>query len=261
MLSLFRAKTFSDSMQLALWVAMLSVIFQRWEDLLFPTYDLQALFSAWAMVMGTILFLVPKLRQLAIWIFIISLLVSFFGDWYSAANHTWLAVWTLAPVILFSRWWNETTYSLYLRLTLGLVLIIAGLQKIAAGTYLDGSYIAWMSHYGSATERSFQFLCSGSGSEVCGWFVTLGVAAIVWQIAAGLLVLFGLKHLIFILIEFGFLLFVGYFADEMNFQVLNIALLCIAFRFGMPLWVAISCIGLLILDLIGISEIIVAVLL
>lgn len=258
-LSFFKAETFQDSMQLALWIAMLSVVFQQWNDLLFPAYDKTVFYTAWIMAISCLLYLLPKLRPITVWTFSLALLSSFLNDWFIAANHTWLAVWALVPVLLFSQWWKEAAYSIYLRITIGMVLIVAGLQKIAAGTYIDGSYIAWMNNYGSATEQSFQFLCGNS--QVCGWYVLLSILAIVWQIGAGLLVLFGLKHIFFIIIEFGFLLFVGYFADEMNFQVLNIALLCIAFRFGMPLWVAMSCIGLLILDHIGISEIIEMILL
>ena len=48
----------------------------------------------------------------------------------------------------------------------------------------------------------------------------------------------------------------GLFADEMNFQVLNIALLCIVFRVGMPIWLLGTCLALLVIDVFTISYLI-----
>src|SRR5262249_6876443 len=60
-------------------------------------------------------------------------------DWNIAANHVYLAVWTIPVALLFREWWKSDLYSLYLRTTLGIVMIAAFSQKILAGTYLDGS--------------------------------------------------------------------------------------------------------------------------
>jgi hypothetical protein len=58
---------------------------------------------------------------------------------------------------------------------------------------------------------------------------------------------------VFLAIEIGFLLGAGLFADEMNFQVLNVALLCIVFRVGMPIWLLATCLALLVIDIFTIS--------
>jgi hypothetical protein len=64
----------------------------------------------------------------------------------------------------------------------------------------------------------------------------------------------GIRSLLFLAIEIGFLLGAGVFADEMNFQVLNIALLCIVFNVGMPIWLLLTCLSLLIIDLFGLGN-------
>lgn len=243
-------------MQLALWIAMLSVVYQQSGAFFGPGFFLETE-GAVVMAVATIAYVFfSRHRHVIVCIFAVGLLLSFVPGWYGAANHTWLAVWMLVPVVLFVSWWKEIVYANYIRYTLGFVMLVAVAQKLIAQTYLDGSYIAWLSNYGSTTERAFQFLCSSSGSEVCAWYVFIGGSALLWQAVAGVLLLMGVKHFIFIACEVSFLLTVGLYADEMNFQVLNIALLCMAFQFGMPRWLAVSCVILLHVDLIGISQII-----
>lgn len=251
----FNLKSKAGSLQLAFFVALLSVLFQQWQDLVYASHQQEMIATAvmWA---STLIYLVPHFRRLATVTFVLAFLTSFATDWYAAANHTWLALWLIGPAALFKEWWEEPMYFLYLRLTVGAVLFLSSLQKIASGHYLDGSYLAWLSENGSTTERAFHFLCSTSYPDTCGWYVLMGVAAVAWQMLAGLLLLFGFKKLIFILIEVGFLVFVGLFADEMNFQVLNVAILCIAFNFGMKRLFAAACISLLVVDQIGIGHII-----
>ena len=246
---------FAHRMQLAAWVAIVSVIFQQYDDLFAPRSDWFFIGSV-LMLASLFLYLIESWRTRATWLFVAGMLVHFLPNWYTAANHSWLAVWALLPLLLYPQWWERPEYSRYLRYTLGVVMIAAGLQKLVAGTYLDGSYIAWMSHYGSTTEQALWFLCPTAEPSICGWYVAFGAAAVLWQFAAGALLLLGWRGIVFLAIEVGFLLAVGVFADEMNFQVLNIALLCLAFRFGMPLWLAAVSVGLLCVDVIGISEII-----
>lgn len=252
MFSLFNPKNLGEALQLAFFMAMLSVVFQQWKDGL--SEDLLRSVPYLLMCIGTTIYLVPRYRKYGLWLFVIPSLVSFAHSWFSVANHTWLAIWTMSPAILFPKWWKEEAYATYLRLTIGAVLVLAGVQKIASGHYVDGSYVAWISHHGSATEQFFQFLCPSSGPDICTAYVLLGILAIIWQIVAGLLLLFNFKHFIFILIEVSFLLFVGLYADEMNFQTLNIALLCIALRFGMSRRIALLCFTLLLTDMVTISQ-------
>jgi hypothetical protein len=135
-------------------------------------------------------------------------------------------------------------------------MIAAFAQKILAGTYLDGSYIALLSATGSTTERMFSFLCSGDSTSPCVFYRLVGIFILAWQLVVGVLLLLGLSSLVFLAIEIGFLLGAGIFADEMNFQILNIALLCIVFRFGMPIWLAALSIALLVLDLFTVSKLV-----
>lgn len=253
MVPLLQRHSYTASMQLALWVAMVSIVFQQFDDFMMPHFTLNFLTIA-GMGVAVVMYWIPTLRYLSVAAFMAALAVSFGKDWYAAANHTWLAVWTLVPVVLFARWWEEEWYLHYIRLTLGVVMIAAALQKIIAGTYFDGSYIAWMNNYGSTTETMFSFLCAPG--EVCGWYALLGATSVIWQFVVGLFLLAGWKNLYILTVEVAFLLTVGLFADEMNFQVLNIALLCMAFRFGMPHWLAYICLVFLGLDLIGISDLV-----
>lgn len=131
----------------------------------------------------------------------------------------------------------------------------AAAQKLLAGTYLDGTYIAFLSHHGSTTEHMFRSLCSDETLYTpCGWHRFLGTFIVMWQIGVGLLLIAGLRSILFLIIEVGFLLGAGIYADEMNFQVLNIALLCIAFRVGMSYGLFVACGALLLIDIHGISE-------
>jgi len=84
----------------------------------------------------------------------------------------------------------------------------------------------------------------------------LGIFIVAWQAVVGILLLIGVRNLLFLAIEIAFLLGAGIYADEMNFQVLNIALLCVGFGYGMRIWIFILCSIFLIVDLYGISSII-----
>ncbi len=237
--------------RLALMTAILSVCFERLPNLLdeqVTNYPLSLLLFA-GMVGGAALGLSEKYSRLGVLVFSVMLVPYVVERWFVMANHGWLGVWTIVPAALFAKWWTEPAYSDYLRLTLGIVMLAAAAQKLLAGTYLDGSYIAYLSHYGSTTENMFQFLCSQDTLEnPCGWHKFLGTFIVLWQTGVGLLLLAGLRSVWFLMVEVGFLLGAGLYADEMNFQVLNIALLCIAFRVGMSYALFAVCAVLLVID-------------
>lgn len=128
-------------------------------------------------------------------------------------------------------------------------MIAAFAQKILAGTYLDGSFITYLSANGTLTEQMFGFLCGpGPYTTPCVAHKALGTFIAFWQLCVGILLIVGVRSLIFLFIEIAFLLGAGLYADEMNFQVLNIALLSIAFNYGMRPWLCIICVGLLLID-------------
>ncbi len=243
-------------------IALFSVAFQE-----YPTWVLNSvkeaiygrpllsLLGAGILLCGLLAAFV-RTSRLAVAIFIAIAVFVILPDWKSLPNHTYLALWTIPVAVLFSEWWKSDLYSFYLRATLGIVMIAAFFQKIMAGTYLDGSYIAHLSAHGATTERMFSFLCSGDSTNPCVFYSMIGIFILAWQLTVGVLLLLGLNSLVFLAIEIGFLLGAGIFADEMNFQILNIALLCIVFRYGMPFWLGALSVALLVIDVFTISKIV-----
>ena len=240
-------------------LALLSVAFQEYPSWLRSSvkvfmYDRLVLDLLGAgLVLAALLAVWARTSRLAIAIFIVIAAISILPDWMAIANHTYLALWSIPVAILFREWWRSDLYAFYLRLTIGIVMLAAFSQKILAGTYVDGSYIAWLSSNGSPTEQLFSFLCDRASPDPCVYYRAISIFILAWQLCVGILLLLGLNSLVFLAIEVGFLLGAGVYADEMNFQILNIALLCIIFRYGMPLWLLAVSIALLVMDLYGIS--------
>lgn len=238
--------------RLAMMAAMLSACFEVF-PLFFQPENFHWFYSI-VLPIGAAITLAATLDErysrIAIAAFSVVFLYDFYGVWPSAANHHWLVIWTVSCAVLAPKWWQSPVYADYLRVTLGVVMLGAAAQKLLAGTYLDGSYIAYLSHYGSTTENMFHFLCSDQTLDSpCGWHKFLGAFIVLWQIVVGFLLITGLRSLIFLTVEVGFLLGAGLYADEMNFQVLNIAILCIAFRVGMSYGLFALCTVLLFIDL------------
>jgi len=243
--------------RLALMTAMLSVFFEKSGKLF--RYNFDSNFELTFMLAGMVLVLpfvlVKKYSRMAILAFILLLLPSVYSNWATYANHSWLSLWTIPAALLFTKYWDDALYAHYIRITLGIVMIAAFSQKILAGTYVDGTYIAYLSHFGSTTENMFKFLCNDATLLTpCGWHRFIGVFIVAWQLAVGVLLLVGVRSTWLLLIEITFLLGAGLFADEMNFQVLNIALLCIAFRVGVSWRLFAICFSLLIIDMHGIGK-------
>jgi hypothetical protein len=243
--------------RLALMTAMLSVCVEQGQDWFKPGnfhWSFLTVLTAGAVIILAAT-LTEKYSRVAIAVFCAFFLYDIFTAWAAPANHTWLAAWTIPLAILFSRWWERPLYADYLRVTLGVVMLGAAAQKLLAGTYLDGTYISFLSHFGSTTENMFHVLCSKDTlNNPCGWHKFLGTFIVLWQIGVGLLLLAGVRSLLFLVVEVGFLLGAGLYADEMNFQVLNIALLCVAFRVGMSYGLFVICGALLLIDLHGIGK-------
>jgi hypothetical protein len=247
-------------------LAMLSVAFQQYPSWLrtsakVAVYGETILHLAAAGIMlASLLAISARTSRLALAIFIGIAATVILPDWRLMANHSYLALWTIPAAIIFKEWWRSDIYSFYLRVTLGMVMIAAFSQKILAGTYIDGSYLTYLATHGSMTERMFSILCDSASAEPCRYYQFISIFILAWQLGVGILLLLGLNSLIFLAIEIGFLLGAGIYADEMNFQVLNIALLCIVFRYGMPLWLLAASVALLILDLESIGGLVHAVL-
>ncbi|MEO1160439.1 MAG: hypothetical protein AAFW74_08260, partial [Pseudomonadota bacterium] len=158
--------------RLALMTAMLSVCFERIPEHFKPEnfdwfFSIALAAGAVAALAAT---LTEKYSRIAVAIFCVFFLYAVLDRWAAQANHAWLAVWSIPVAVLFTKWWQQPLYADYLRITLGVVMLGAAAQKILAGTYLDGSYIAFLSYFGSTTENMFRILCSEDTlSNPCGW--------------------------------------------------------------------------------------------
>ena len=242
-------------------VAILSVAIQHYESwgvagflqTFLPAHSIVLFFLV---VFSALLCLFERTSRIGVIVFIAIVAVDFIPRWTSLANHTFLAIWTVPLAVLFREWWKSDLYSQYLRITLAMVMFAAAAQKLLAGTYIDGSYIYYLGNHGSLTERMFSFTCDGSTGVPCIYVKIISNFILLWQIIVGILLLWGVRSVVFLAIEIGFLLGAGLFADEMNFQVLNIAVLCIVFRVGMPLWLLGTCLVLLVIDMFTISYLI-----
>jgi hypothetical protein len=236
-------------------IAMLSVAFEQtqqhgWGSI---ALDWGEIAIGIGLCSAALLCLFSKSSRLGVALFTVAAAFEYLPQWMVVHNHGWLAMWTIPMAVIFSQWWRSDLYSRYLRITLGIVMLAAFAQKVLAGTYVDGTYIYWLSMHGSTTERLFSFACDLSAGVPCLAHKLISQFILLWQFAVGVLLLLGVRSLLFLTIEVGFLLGAGLYADEMNFQVLNIALLCVVFQVGMPKWLLLICLSLLAIDVFEIS--------
>lgn len=247
-------------LRLALATAILSVVFEKAlqveVNLLTERYALVAATAAIVLSCGLVLF--RRTMQIGVALFTLGLLIYVADTWAAYHNHGWLSVWTIPVALAFGKdGLEDELYRWYLRATLGIVMLAACVQKLLAGTYLDGSFITFLSLYGTTTEQMFYFLCGPDAAEApCMWHRAIGIFIVIWQAVVGILLLLGVRNLLFLFVEIGFLLGAGIYADEMNFQVLNIALLAIAFGYGMRLWLFAVCVTALFIDAYSIGAIV-----
>lgn len=260
LLKAYEASGLRDRMPLV--IAILAVAFQiypQWivSDVMLFVYGRWGIYLiSLGIFVSAVLASSARTARLGVALFIAVAVVAILPNWTIIANHTYLAVWSIPVAILFKESWKSDLYAFYLRMTLGIIMLAAFTQKILTGTYIDGSIIALFSATGSTTERMFSFLCNVHSTSPCIFYQMIGTFILAWQLVVGILLLLGLSSLVFLAIEIGFLLGAGIFADEMNFQILNIALLCIVFRFGMPIWLAALSIALLVMDVFTISSLV-----
>lgn len=245
---------------LAMIFVMLAVFFERLvelDDVLDSDNRLQFLGT---LVVGLAIVAVfnTRLIRWAPWILLVGLIPVLSYKWTQYPNHGWLTIWILVAAPLSRCWWEDTDYWSYTRITMGIVMLAACTQKLLAGTYLDGSYITYLSYEGGTTEQLFGFLCDRQEAMASGCtpHQFIGIFLVAWQAIVGLLLLSGLKSSIILFVEIAFLIGAGLYADELNFQVLNIAFLCIAFGVGMPRWLAIVCSIMLLVDFFSLTRIV-----
>ncbi len=156
-----------------LFVAILSVAFQQYFYWRYQG-DLGLFFHGYTLVLfGLVVFsaflsLFTSTSRFAVILFIAVAAIDIIPRWTMLSNHAFLALWSIPVAVFFKEWWKSDLYSLYLRVTLGIVMFAAVAQKLLAGTYIDGSSIYWLSGHGVLTERMFSFACDNtSGDPLC----------------------------------------------------------------------------------------------
>src|SRR5262245_16196633 len=116
-------------------IALFSVAFQK-----YPLWTLSGKlalhdqliheFVVASIVICALLAALARTSRLAVAIYIVIAVIAILPDWTDMANHDWLAFWTIPVAVLFREWWKSDSYSVYLRATLGIVMIAAFLQKV-----------------------------------------------------------------------------------------------------------------------------------
>ena len=195
--------------------------------------------------------------DLGSYLFFISLILICFSNWQSVANHIWLLIWIFAGLIFLNSGGKTKLVRDYVRLTLGLVMFSAAIQKVVSGTYIDGSFLAYLTQYGSYTEAYFgNIICKDLDPYKCTNLSIIGTSVIIWQIVIALLLFFNVMNRWVAILEVLFLVSVGVYADELNFQIINIALFCIAFGFKLNLIQFLSLIFIVLVDVVTLHGVI-----
>jgi hypothetical protein len=247
-------------LRIAMAVAMFSVSLENNQEIhqqllsRFTPTSLSNVQEALVILLAAVLVLNPKYTRLGVIVFAVASipnLPKFFG----LANHQILGLYCILPAVLFKDWVTSVAYANYMRITFGMVMLAACAQKLVAGTYVDGSYLYYLITSGDTTTKWFGFICTPDPSVRCVPIVVASNFILIWQAIVGVFLIIGWKNIVVLIVEIGFLLGAGVFADEFNFQVLNIALLTIVFRVGVPIAGAIPLIVITIADLWGLGTI------
>lgn len=175
-------------------------------------------------------------------------------EFRSAANHSFFALYLLAPIAFFSSQTTSETYSDYVRISLGIVMIAAATQKLISGNFLNGHFLKYIALGGAPNEMPLSMFCFGQSIIDCDALVYMSILSVVWQYAIGFLLLINCRHILAFLSELIFVLGVGFATDEMNFQAINVSALIIAFRIKAPPIAFLGITTLLIVDIFGIEQ-------
>lgn len=247
-------------LRIAMAVAMFAVSLENNQEIhnqlfsrLMPT-TLANTQEALIILLAAALVLNPKYSRAGVIVFVVAS-IPYLPKFFSLANHQILAFYCILPAALFKNWVTSVAYANYMRITFGMVMLAACAQKLVAGTYVDGSYLYHLISSGKTTAQWFGFICSTDPGARCVPIVVASNVILIWQAIVGVFLIIGWKNIGVLIVEIGFLLGAGVFADEFNFQVLNIALLTIVFRVGVPIAGAIPLIAITIADLWGLGAI------
>lgn len=177
-----------------------------------------------------------------------------FNEFRATANHAFLCLWLLIPLAIFPSQISNPRYSDYVRMTLGIVMTVAAIQKIISGNYLNGVYFKHLSTSIKPGAEILEFLCFGQELANCHTLTYLSIFVVAWQFIIGLCLLFNFRYKAIIWMEIFFVLGVGAITDEMNFQAINVTALMLAFHIRLTPLIFTGIMGLLLIDWIQIHE-------
>ncbi len=213
--------------------------------------------GAWAPVMAglcAVLFFTKRFQSPSgTRLFIVAFALLNVVIWAQLANHVWLSMWLLAPLLLG---WEALTPELVRTHTsrvMGIVFVFAGLHKVTSGQYLDGTYLKYLGANGSLTEQSLQGL--GVLEEATGlpFYAIAGVVVIAAELVIGVGFLAKVTHRAFVYFVLASLVGLGLVADEFNFTVINLSAFFIIQGWTMSDRVAHLLRAVLVIDIMTIS--------
>jgi|GEM_PF-5494372 len=178
-----------------------------------------------------------------------------FSEFRATANHAFLCLWMLAPLMLFPNQVSTPKYSQYIRLTLGIVMVTAAIQKLISGNFLNGVYFKHLATVNKPGTPILDFLCFNQDISNCDALTYLSIFTVFWQFFIGVFLILNLKQKAIILMELFFVIVVGALTDEMNFQAINVAALMLAFQIRVRPVIVVGIIGLLFIDIVQIENI------
>ena len=191
------------------------------------------------------------------WLLIIPvvLILRMVASWPYSANHHWFYLWVAIPILLRPDLLPGIDFSRYVGLSMGIMMLVAFIQKLVGGHYLDGSFLAYFAAAGGEMERLLNHLCSEpltqSRMTPCHALIWLGWLSLAAQLIVGLLLVLDVRNRTVYIGEMAFLLVVGTIADEWVFQSINILCLLFVMRGRVPIWVLF---GIIPFTLVGIYK-------
>jgi hypothetical protein len=190
-----------------------------------------------------------------------SLVITYmFIAWPLSANHHWFFLWAAFPVLMRPDLLTSHEFSRYVSVSMGIMMIAAGFQKLIGGGFLDGSFFASFAVHGSITEQYVNLFCGGSitseNMTPCGTLVWLSRFVLVWQFVIGFFLLFHVRNATVFFLEITFLLGVGTIADEWVFQAINLCCMIFVMRYRVPLWFFVFILPFTLLGKISLAQIV-----
>jgi len=174
-----------------------------------------------------------------------------------SANHHWFFLWAAFPVLMRPDLLRSEEYSQYVSVSMGVMMIMAVIQKLISGNFIDGSFMSYLAVHGSSSERLVEYLCYGTVTSEnmtpCSNLVLLSRASLVWQAIIGVLLILHVRNKYVFGAEIIFLMTVGTMADEWIFQAINLCCIIFVMRYRVPVWFFFAIIPFALFGLMGVD--------